>query len=61
MSKTTGNDGRAEFNGLFVDEVLRGKEASHETGEYNEFAVSGLFPAGAERAQIYERQLVTYS
>ena len=48
MSKTTGNDGRAEFNGLFVDEVLRGKETSHETGEYNEFAVSGLFPAPSE-------------
>ena len=50
-------DSNNELNNFYVDEIIKNKEVSHETGEYNEIKISnGLIKASEEESSSSEEK-----
>ena len=51
-------DSNNELNNFYVEEIIKNKEVSHETGEYNEIKISnGLIKASEEESSSSEEFL----
>ena len=50
-------DSNNELNNFYVEEIIKNKEVSHETGEYNEIKISnGLIKASEEESSSSEEK-----